>query len=538
MMSAGASEPSVADAQRPEPRWLWWPLLLLAVAAVAGFLLAASQRVFYPHELEWMEGALADHAARVHDGLPLYCEPGPEHVPFLYAPLFFWLGGLGMVCGLDGIVALRLVAVAFSIGSAMLIGHWVRRASGQLAPGLVATGLFFAGYGWLAWWYDLARNDSLFVFLCLATSYQLRHGGARRWLWAGLLAAIALLAKQSALMWLPAVGIGALLWDWRTAVRFGSTAAGAMAVEVGVMHLLSDGWSTFYLFEMPRHHGWVDENALGFWSHDVPPMLPLVALAIFGFARRIGSERSDAIFLAAFGVGGMMTSWLSRMHVGGFDNVVMYGFAVACVLGPLAAARARTTRVHVAATLLLLGQFGWLGYEAWCRGTGSLLPSAAHREAHEELAAFVEQQDGPVWIPAHGHIAYRAGKGTGAHGQAIFDLLQLLPKLPDGTFDFSALHQREKLAGLTARSRNALDALFTHVHAALREARFAAIVVDDIGAGLFPALFAVGLAGPDGRVGTDDDPYARWPRPLLTRPSAIRPLLGFEVRNPYAFVRR
>ena len=46
----------------------------------------------------------------------------------------------------------------------------------------VAVGLFFAGYGWLAWWYDLARNDALFVFLALAAAYVLRHGGDRRWL--------------------------------------------------------------------------------------------------------------------------------------------------------------------------------------------------------------------------------------------------------------------------------------------------------------------------------------------------------------------
>ena len=97
---------------------LWWLLLACAAAAVAWFAFAVSQRLFYPHELEWMEGALADHAARVADGLPLYCEPTPEHVPFLYSPLLFWLGALGMTVGLDGILALRLIAVSCSVGTA------------------------------------------------------------------------------------------------------------------------------------------------------------------------------------------------------------------------------------------------------------------------------------------------------------------------------------------------------------------------------------------------------------------------------------
>ncbi len=55
-------------------------------------------------------------ASRVADGLPLYCEPQAEHVPFLYAPLLFWLGGLSMKFGLDGIVALRLIATCSKEG--------------------------------------------------------------------------------------------------------------------------------------------------------------------------------------------------------------------------------------------------------------------------------------------------------------------------------------------------------------------------------------------------------------------------------------
>ena len=91
---------------------LWVLLLAGSLAAACWFAYAVSHRLLYPHELEWMEGALADHAARVADGLPLYCEPSAEHVPFLYSPLLFWLGGLGMTFGLDGIVALRLVALS------------------------------------------------------------------------------------------------------------------------------------------------------------------------------------------------------------------------------------------------------------------------------------------------------------------------------------------------------------------------------------------------------------------------------------------
>ena len=520
-----SSSAATSSPNRTSP--LWWALLLLAAIATIAFLFAVSQRLFYPHELEWMEGALADHASRVADGLPLYCEPQAEHVPFLYAPLLFWLGGLGMKFGLDGILALRLIAVAFSIGSALLIGHWVRKETNKSVPGLVATGLFFAGYGWLAWWYDLARNDSMFVFLCIATTYQLRHGGKRNWLWAGLLATLALLAKQSALMWLPVVGVGALLWDWRVAIRFGLVSVVAMSASIGLLHLATDGWSTLSLFQMPQHHGWVGDRKLGFWTEDMVPMLPLLVLGLAGFATGLRDGTGKWPYLAAFCSGGIACSWMSRMHVGGFDNVMMYGFASACVLGPIAACHASKV-MRIAGPIALIVQFGWLGYAAWQRSPSvTLIPPTSHQKAHDELRAVVEAQNGPVWVPGHGHIAYRAGKGTGAHGQAIFDVMQMLPKLPDGMFDLAALADPAKLAHLPERGREALAALIANPVKALAEKRFAAIIIDKNPADSFAQLFAAGMAG-----------YVRKPGFIISEPAAIKPLLGYPAHSPYLFERR
>ena len=527
-----------ATSTAPDPtRSLWWLLLLLALAAAAGFAFAVTRRLPYPHELEWMEGALADHAWRVAHGLPLYAAPQPEHVPFLYAPLLFWLGALGIASGLDGIFALRLVSILCTLATAMLVGHWVRVETRRFLPGFAASGLWLAGYGWLAWWYDLARNDTLFVFLCLLTAFTLRHGPRWRWLLAAAIATLALLAKQSALMWLPAVGVGALCVDWRTALRFGAACVVLMGTAIGVLHLGSDGWSTFYLFAMPRHHGWVGDRKLGFWTEDVLPMLPLLVLGLLGFvAQWRAGERAMALYLAALGSGGLCASWLSRMHVGGFDNVMMYGFAAACVLGPIAAC---SRPLRWLGPLLLFAQFGWLAYAAAARQPElTLLPSAAHRRAHDELVVYVQAQPGPVWIPAHGHISTRAGKGTGAHGQAIFDLLQLLPKLPDGMFDPSALLDRSKLAHLGEREQQAITGLLDRTAEMLAARHFAAILVDEVGAHSFTFVFAMGLVGADGQLGTGDDNYLRAPGPILTEPTALRPLLGFDVHSPYALLPR
>jgi hypothetical protein len=284
---------------------------------------------------------------------------------------------------------------------------------------------------------------------------------------------------------------------------------------------------------MPSHHGIVGEHKLAYWTRDILPMLPLFVLGIAGFIGSVKKDTGGALYLAAFGAGGIACSWLSRMHVGGFDNVMMYGFAAACVLGPIAAARGPRF-LQVAGPITLLLQFALLVIFAW--PTRALLPSEDHRKAHAQLKSFVEQQDGPVWIPGHGHIAYRAGKGSGAHGQAIFDLLQILPPGPGGV-DLGALADTTKLTYLSDRARHALDSFRDHCSAAIRDRRFSTVILEKVGTGTFEALFAVPLLGSDTKPGTDDDPYRRQRVPMQ-KPTALNPLIGFSAHSPYALSRR
>ncbi|MCR9244530.1 MAG: hypothetical protein NXI31_05820 [bacterium] len=526
------STPNERSQSRLEQRQ-WQLLLIPAVIAVAWFAILASQRVGYEFELEWMEGALADHAARIVNGEPIYCAPTPEHVPFLYAPLLFWLGGGLMALGLDGLLALRLIAVVSSVGVAMLIGHWVRKETGRVIPGLVATGTFCAGYGWLFWWYDLARNDSPFLLAMLACAYALRHGGRHGWWVAALLATVGVLAKQSAAMWLPAIGIGALILDWRQGLKFGFAGVGAILVALGVMHLSSDGWSTFYLFEMPTHHGSVAENRLGFWTRDLWPMLPLVVLGVAGFAIRCrGEHLRGALFLAAVGSGGLVTSWLSRIHVGGFDNVLIYGFASACVLGTAGA-------FHVRAQWLLILQFGFLFWFDFRPDRMRVaLPTEAHAEAHRELADYVRKQPRDVFLPGHGYITARAGKPACAHGQAIFDLMQVLPRLPNGMLDVLVLADEQRLATMSPRVREALVSYRDGMIRAMTTKSYSAIVLDTQLAGSFKYMFALAIDGPDGKPNTPDDFYRRRPGFVISKPRALNALVGYEAHSPFAYEAR
>jgi hypothetical protein len=335
-------------------------------------------------------------------------------------------------------------------------------------------------------------------------------------------------------MWLPAITVGALCLDWRVGLRFAIAALLGIALAFGILHWSSGGWSTFYLFTMPQYHGIESSRKLGFFTEDILPMLPLLLLGVGGFvAQWQAGERKQALFLAAVGSGGLLTSWASRLHFGGFDNVLIYGFAAACVLGP-AALRTRARWLEIATPALLALQFAILFGFAWQRNpTATALPSPAHRHAHEELTAYVKSQPRRVLLPGHGGVTRRAGKPPSAHGQAIFDMLQVLPRLPNGLLDLTVLIDDERLDELPPRAAKALTNFRDDLLNGMASRSFGAIVLDAQFVRVFEGMFSV--AGPDGRPGTDDDLYRRRTEPILTDGKALEPLMGFPVNSPSAF---
>ena len=59
------------------------------------FVYTSMNRIFYPFDLEWMEGGMLLHGLRVMEGKNLYVEPTSEFIPFIYPPLYSWLLAVG-----------------------------------------------------------------------------------------------------------------------------------------------------------------------------------------------------------------------------------------------------------------------------------------------------------------------------------------------------------------------------------------------------------------------------------------------------------
>src|SRR5262245_18345694 len=87
--------------------------LLAALAAwyVGVFLYVAVRRLGFPYEIEWMEGGIYEHVARVLEGKPLYVAPSLEFTPYIYTPLYYWVGAASVALFGPGLPALRAVSL-------------------------------------------------------------------------------------------------------------------------------------------------------------------------------------------------------------------------------------------------------------------------------------------------------------------------------------------------------------------------------------------------------------------------------------------
>ena len=400
---------------------------VLSVAFVAAFLAVALARLGHPYELEWMGGAFADHVDRVLRGDPIYVEPSVDFVPFLYTPLFFYLGAASSLVVGEGLPALRLVSILATLGTMVLIFVVARRRTGRAHPAVVSCGMFAACYGLLDSWYDTARADSLFLFLLLAALATLLIG--TRWrsaLGAAALLTLAYMSKQTALLLSAPFAIAVALRDVRRALVFAGGFGVLWTGTVLAMDAAHDGWFTFYTWTMPRRHEYLLQPLWDFWLSDLAWLYPALAVSAWFLVHlgRTGRTR-EMLEHGAWGGGLLLAACSSRMHVGGAENVLMPAYLALSMLTGLALAEAQRTpadqrgRLAHLVPIAVLIQLAILVYDPL-----QYVPTREDRRAGDAVVAAIAETRGPVIVPLHGYLPKLAGKPGTAHTMAVLDVLR------------------------------------------------------------------------------------------------------------------
>lgn len=411
---------------------LKWILPAIAILYVCIYIVIVCLRIRYPFELEWLEGSIVDHVARVMSGQKIYVRPSLEFVPYLYTPLYYYVSAaLATITG-AGFFPLRMVSFFASLGSFVLIFLFVKRETKETLSAILAAGMFAATFEIGGAWLDLARVDSLFVLFLLAGFYVIKPAeSVGAYALAGLLFSLSFLTKQTALAASAPVILYCFLRNPRRGVFGIATFIAIVGLSTLIMDRFSEGWYTYYVFRMPAGHSLEKAMLLKFWTLDIlKPLAIAVFLSIFYlYSLFSNSKRQDFLFFLCMAVGAFGSSWMSRLHEGGYANVVLPAYAATSILFGLAAHtvieyahNVKTGRKEFAKTCiyaLCILQFGWQYYNP-----AALIPTQRDLEAGKRFIAFLENIEGDVLIPYHSHLAVLAGKKSFAHVDPMKNVLK------------------------------------------------------------------------------------------------------------------
>lgn len=444
-------------------------VLAIGAAYILVYLwMALAKRMPYPFELEWFEDQSVIHVQRILRGLPLYVPPSLNFIPTVYTPLYYYVSALSAQLMPLGYSPLRLVSLLSSIGLALLIFRIVRtRTGGSWFWGFLAASFMIASFRVTGAWLDVARVDSLFLFLALAAI--MAFSSRIPLLNSGLAPALMFLAfftKQSGLV----VSLPLAAWSLYhrrgpSRFLFSGIFFGAVLLSTFVMNRLSDGWYSFHVFTVASGHGIDSIIPVHFWSNDMfmHAGIACVFTAVYflhGLRHRNQKEWSlDAAIL----IGMVLVSYLSRLHVGGYTNCLLPAYAALAIYSALGMsllaekggreADLVKSGIHVAVLIQLLALFYW---------PGDQIPTPAAEAQGKRVITILKLLEGDVFMPNHPWYPAMAGKATFANTVTITDV-QRSTNVPDS---------------LKITLQNS-------ILGAIAERRFTAIVLD--GNGEFPS---------------------------------------------------
>jgi hypothetical protein len=406
-------------------------LVWAAVAVLIGLYLAVMalsfyQRVLDPTEYVYGESIVLDETHRLAEGQPLYAPPTALPLTVTaYSPVYYLaVGLLQQLSGDTGYSVGRIVSVAATFASAVLIAWSVHRITANWAAGLLACGLFLTQNLTVLLWGPTHRVDMLALGFAMS-GLALATGG--RTTLAAFPLALAVLTKQTYAA-APACVLLALWSQRRAMARFGAVFVGSVLLAFGVGDWLTGSqllWHTVVANANPFDLDYFVAMLGEFAQFNA---LPLVAAAtLFGLPARPAERQWRAYFvlsglvaLATVGkIGASSNYWLELTAA----TSVLIGVLAARVSEPSAApaafASAGLAGLVLASLLTCIP-----AYQATMNQTAAVALSGRPADIADRLqaAAFVANEPGPV-LTDDPDLALQAGKRV--EFELIYTLLAL-----------------------------------------------------------------------------------------------------------------
>lgn len=418
--------PTLANDTSSGVRALVWLTTAVLLVPFALLLYTLVHRVGYPFELEWMEGGMWEHLRRLARGESLYVAPSLQFTPYIYNPLFAWLGALVAGTHEDGLQLARGISVLATACTLGLLAAWTWTQTRTALAALLSASLYAGAFQVTGAWYDLARVDSLYVFLLLAAAYGLHRARSPLGLvFAALLGWLAFMSKQTALLSLSPLLLWTF-WRWRwQGLWLALPCLALIGSSVFVLSTTSGGWYEFYAFKLPSTHPILPRMFVTFWWHYlVRPFIPAAAILLLGLQQ--AKQRTSTCefgFAMCLGLGFWAGSFSMSVHDGGYHNSSMaFVAAIALLSGwglPTLLERWSAAPMHGARRLALVAFFQvlLLSYDP-----RPLIPSPGSAEAGWTMVNRLASLKGEILVQTHQSLAIRAQALPSAHDVAINDV--------------------------------------------------------------------------------------------------------------------
>ena len=440
--------------------------VFLSTSFILCYLYVISKRLFYPFELEWLEGYFLAGVIQIVNNQSVYSSPNTEFISLLYPPLYYLLvGGLAKVLGVSFWTA-RLVSVLSSFLSGFIIYRFVRRETKSNFCAFFTLGLFFASYQITGSWFDLARVDSLFMALSLSGIYMLRYytRSYKGIFFAAMFLSLAFFTKQAAIFFI--IGCAVYLWFTQKGECLIFTLISSFFIIGGILLLnyLTEGWYWFHTFKVPlQHYSYRNQEyhlllaemytqytplaqqnygsikkLIDFFKRDLLGTIPFLLFFVFGWliyeikslGRKCSSFFWTLILIAAF-----IASISMRCKFGGYINTLIPAISVSLIFFGIAAGHILKEKNQYFLRFLLylsiLLQFIMMSYSPIKQ-----IPTAGDYHAGKSLIDVISSFEGDVYMPFHSYYPIMAGKKMYAHKMPIEDIYIGFPHLlPQNLFE-------------------------------------------------------------------------------------------------------
>jgi hypothetical protein len=429
------------------------------------FIVIAVSRLTFPFDVEWMEGGMVEHVFRILNSQPIYTAPSLEFIPYIYTPLYFYLSSwVSELTGI-GFFPLRLVSFISTLSILLFTFLIVKNETNNKPVSIISAGLFAACFEISGFWFDLARVDSLFLALFVISFYLLiSFNNKSSLIFSGIFAALSFLTKQTAFIILVPLVLY-IIYDKRWNCLYYIIPLITISSGISLyMNYISDGWYYHWLVEIPAGHQWIYYKIVSFWIIDIFKPLALSFFIGISFLYIIfsGNKRRFILYTALF-VGLFLCAWSSRIHLGGYDNVLMpaffgitllFGLGLNELLSVISGnKKSQNQYLKLFLFLAVIAQFFILFYNPFTQ-----IPKEQDWAYGNKLIKEMRQTKGEVYIPDHQYIARYAGKTSYAHFYVLIDFFESKSNLKDSLkSEFKNLFKNESFSMIISDSYTGLD---------------------------------------------------------------------------------